>query len=282
LRAALLVVIAYGVYGCTTTPVCVPGQVPHGEPGAPDPIAGYAIFSHAHNDYEHARPLLDALDAGFRSVEADIYYAGGAFRVSHDGDSSKGTLEELYLAPLELRVAANHGSVFGDGVPFRLVIDIKEARAELPAALDALLARYPMVSRRDDGAGDVTAGAVDVVFTGDDGMKRTLVAPSPRWGTRDSNSFSTSDPPGDERWTDYALAWPDYLAWDGDGEIPAEDLRQLECLVNDVHGSHRKLRMYATPDRKAVWAAELAAGVDYINTDDLAGLSRFLDAQPRQ
>jgi len=30
------------------------------------------IPAHAHNDYLHARPLLDALDHGFCSVEADI------------------------------------------------------------------------------------------------------------------------------------------------------------------------------------------------------------------
>lgn len=29
--------------------------------------------AHAHNDYEHARPLIDALERGFGSVEADVY-----------------------------------------------------------------------------------------------------------------------------------------------------------------------------------------------------------------
>ncbi|MEU9588105.1 hypothetical protein AB0D70_32420, partial [Streptomyces werraensis] len=33
--------------------------------------------AHAHNDYEHDRPLLDALDHGFTSVEADIYLVDG-------------------------------------------------------------------------------------------------------------------------------------------------------------------------------------------------------------
>ena len=30
--------------------------------------------AHAHNDYEHARPLLDALSHGFTSVEADVWW----------------------------------------------------------------------------------------------------------------------------------------------------------------------------------------------------------------
>ena len=31
------------------------------------------IHAHAHNDYQHKRPLLDALDHDFCSVEADVY-----------------------------------------------------------------------------------------------------------------------------------------------------------------------------------------------------------------
>ncbi|HEY3789313.1 MAG TPA: hypothetical protein VGL71_10685, partial [Urbifossiella sp.] len=36
---------------------------------APSPLR----HAHAHNDYEHKRPLLDALEQGFCSVEADIW-----------------------------------------------------------------------------------------------------------------------------------------------------------------------------------------------------------------
>ena len=33
--------------------------------------------AHAHNDYEHRRPLQDALDRGFNSVEADVWLVDG-------------------------------------------------------------------------------------------------------------------------------------------------------------------------------------------------------------
>src|SRR5688500_5296112 len=42
--------------------------------------------AHAHNDYEHPRPLLDALDRGFCSVEADIHLVEGRLLVAHDRD----------------------------------------------------------------------------------------------------------------------------------------------------------------------------------------------------
>ena len=61
--------------------------------------------AHAHNDYEHDRPLLDALDHGFTSVEADIYLVDGALLVAHNRRDVKPerTLEKLYLDPLQER-----------------------------------------------------------------------------------------------------------------------------------------------------------------------------------
>ena len=38
---------------------------------------------HAHNDYEHKRPLFDALDHGFCSVEADVHLVDGQLLVAH-------------------------------------------------------------------------------------------------------------------------------------------------------------------------------------------------------
>src|SRR5579871_6562583 len=82
---------------------------------------------HAHNDYEHRRPLFDALDHGFCSVEADIYLVEGALLVGHDRKDLRPerTLEKLYLDPLRERVRANGGRVYPAGPPVWLLIDVK-------------------------------------------------------------------------------------------------------------------------------------------------------------
>ena len=56
--------------------------------------------AHAHNDYEHNRPLFDALDHGFTSVEADVFLVDGKLLVGHDREALKPerTLDSLYLA----------------------------------------------------------------------------------------------------------------------------------------------------------------------------------------
>ncbi|MEI9962731.1 MAG: hypothetical protein WDM76_16925 [Limisphaerales bacterium] len=69
--------------------------------------------AHAHNDYEHTRPLFDALDNGFCSVEADISLVDGRLLVAHKPSetSPEKTLQRLYLDPLRERVKANGGRV---------------------------------------------------------------------------------------------------------------------------------------------------------------------------
>ncbi|GAA2887392.1 hypothetical protein GCM10020220_092030 [Nonomuraea rubra] len=82
--------------------------------------------AHAHNDYEHERPLLDALDHGFTSVEADIYLVDGELRVGHDPEDLRPgrTLQSLYLDPLAQRV--RHGSVYPRSrQQLQLLVDIK-------------------------------------------------------------------------------------------------------------------------------------------------------------
>lgn len=41
------------------------------------------VHAHAHDDYEHKRPLFDALDRGFCSVEADVHLVDGQLLVAH-------------------------------------------------------------------------------------------------------------------------------------------------------------------------------------------------------
>ena len=59
-------------------------------------------YAHSHNDYTRKNPLFDALDAGFRSIEIDVFAHEGHLRVSHIALflKRKPTIEELYVQPL--------------------------------------------------------------------------------------------------------------------------------------------------------------------------------------
>jgi hypothetical protein len=81
--------------------------------------------AHAHNDYEHPRPLLDALDHGFGSVEADIHLVEGRLLVAHDLHQTRPgrTLEALYLEPLRERARRFGGRIHPEEPEFILLIN---------------------------------------------------------------------------------------------------------------------------------------------------------------
>ena len=97
-----------------------------------------------HNDYEHKRPLFDALDQGLCSVEADIFLVDGQLLVGHVRRLLKPerTLESLYLIPLKERIAKNGGRVYRGGPEFTLLIDIKTNGPTTYAALKKVLEKY--------------------------------------------------------------------------------------------------------------------------------------------
>lgn len=271
---ATLAASCLALWACAPKETCPPGHVPAVVAAAPAPDAGYAVFGHAHNDYQHPHPLQDALDAHFYSVEADVFLVGREVKVSHDGLAFKGTLRALYLDPLQARVDAT-GSVHGDGVPFTLWVELKQGSGELRAALRELLDGYPMLTTFTDGA--ITRGPVTVVLTGDAASKAAYVAEAPtRKACRDGDDFSNDDPPADDRWRAYALEWGAYSAWDGRGALPERERNRLACVTEGAHQKGRTVRFYATPETREYRRAALELGVDFVNTDQLTELSAFL------
>ncbi|HZI68070.1 MAG TPA: alkaline phosphatase, partial [Hanamia sp.] len=65
--------------------------------------------AHAHNDYMHPVPFYTAWNAGFGSIEADVFPVNGVLLVSHNKEAlnPKRTLDSLYLNPL-LKELQNH------------------------------------------------------------------------------------------------------------------------------------------------------------------------------
>lgn len=232
--------------------------------------------AHAHDDYAHARPLADALDHGFTSVEVDIFLRPEGLLVGHDAiDLRPGrTLQSLYLDPLRDRVKAGGGRVHRAGSAFVLLVDVKSDAEATYAALDKLLAGYAdMLSVTKDGRLDERA--VTVLLSGNR-AKETVARQPLRYVGIDGRleDLRLSAPAHLVPWI--SADWPRVFTWRGDGPIPAAEKTRLSELVRQAHGQGRQLRFWATPEREAVWQELLAAGVDRINTDELLQLQVFL------
>lgn len=232
--------------------------------------------AHAHNDYEHRRPLLDALDQGFCSVEADVYLVGEELLIGHTrGDLKPGrTLEKLYLTPLQRRVRDNGGRVYRDGPRFYLLIDVKTEAKATYAAVDKVLARYgDMLSVTREGK--FQPGAVTVVISGNRDAE-TLSRQTVRYAGIDGRPADLdSDVPAHQMpWI--STSWGSIFRWKGEGPMPAAERDKLREFVAKAHKHGRMVRFWATPEKPEIWKELLAAKVDLINTDRLAELRHFL------
>jgi len=240
--------------------------------------------THAHNDYMHERPLYDALAAGFCSIEADVFLVDGDLFVAHDADKIKSdrTLRALYLDPLRQRVKQNGGRVYVNGPEVILLIDIKSEAEPTYKALDRILAEYGDIftSYGPDGRSNK---AVVAVVSGNRPYE-FMAAQKLRYACYDGRLTDLeSDAPADLICM-ISDNWTKYFKWNGVGEMPVEESRELRDIVQIAHAKGRLVRFWATPDkpsaaRDALWRELLSAGVDLISTDDLAGLKRFLMAQ---
>ncbi len=235
--------------------------------------------AYAHNDYRHKRPLRDAIDNGFTYVEADVYLRKGKLIVAHILPCLKKnrTLEELYFKPLLEYVQGNEKDKEENKInncPLTLMIDIKSEANSTYQAILVLLEKYKSIlSGYEDG--HTTLRNVTVVLTGH----------KPYDLVKDTNSrfvFMDEDlrkAAADSTVNMYPIASCKYsrlLKWKGKGDIPENELKRLEYYVTQAHKNGRKVRLWASPENKAVWSELLKCNVDLINTDKLSRLRKFL------
>lgn len=264
--------------------VALSGLVPHDAGARSGPVSSSGLErAHAHNDYEHDRPLFDALDRGFKSVEADIWLEDGQLIVSHERPVEAlglgPTLGSLYLEPLRAEVTRNGGAVYeGDPDYLTLLVDIKSEAESTYQALHEELGRYEQMLTAF-GARGVRDGAVTVMVSGN--RPRELMAGQRvRYAGYDGR---LSDLGVDMDQTFVPLIsdnWPQNFTWQGIGPMPREERERLRSIVATAHDSNQRVRFYATPElpeaREAVWGELLAARADYVNTDHLDALEAFL------
>jgi glycerophosphoryl diester phosphodiesterase len=74
-----------------------------------------------------------------------------------------------------------------------------------------------------------------------------------------------------------SASWEGTFKWKGEGPITDDDLTKLKSLVEKAHAQKRLIRFWAAPDNEMAWKTLRDAGVDLLNTDDLAGLAKFLN-----
>jgi hypothetical protein len=241
---------------------------------------GHRTRGHAHNDYEHDRPLVDALDAGLRSVEVDVWAVDGELLVAHARDEvdPARTLAGLYLEPLARHFAGPRRSASAPRL--QLLIDIKSRPSEALPLLRAQLADHARMLTRYRGCSP-RPGPVSVVVSGEDVRPAAPASERVSYFGYDMQPERTQHTGPPEAITPLVSAqWDSYFTWDGGGSMPETERARLMTMVRTAHAAGSAIRFYDTPDdrgaaRDAVWRELVAAAVDYISTDDLTGFAAF-------
>jgi hypothetical protein len=239
-------------------------------------LAAPLVRAHAHNDYEHTRPLSDALDRGFCSIEADVHLVDGRLLVAHDRAQVRPerTLEALYLDPLHERVGRNKGRVYPKGPPVTLLIDVKSEADSTWNALRTVLSRYADMLTIF-GPDSIETNAVSVIISGN--RARSLMsADVVRFAAIDGRLADLDGTASNSLIPLVSDSWSQHFKWRGVGPLPDDERKRLHELVARAHGQGRRIRFWAAPDRPVVWEEFNAAGVDLLNADDLDALQSFL------
>jgi alkaline phosphatase len=231
--------------------------------------------THSHNDYEQRIPFWLAYNAGFGSIEADIWLRPGKLLIGHDSNEIRSgrTLEEYYIRPLDSCVRKHNGHPYADaGRQLQLLIDIKTDSIFTLDALIALLEKYP-------------------ALTGSPSLKWVIT------GNRPASSLFTSYPSFiwfdgvlHEDYDNQALGricmmsddfWF-YSRWKGRDSLPDADWQRLQQAVSRSHRLHKPVRFWRAPDFDDAWRIFIRLQVDYINTDHIPELAAFLKNSPHE
>ncbi len=256
---------------------------------------------HSHNDYAQTRPLDEALECGFGSLEADIFLVSGELLVGHTPlDLKPGrTLRTMYLEPLRTRIAEKQGRIYDDpnnGHPLILLIDLKTDAEPTFAALQNELTQFaPILTQAQQDT--IRLGPITVVISGNrpmDAIKKS----SPKLAFIDGRLSDLKDPgdpkdPGNLKDSSdlkkpgsvmemplISDSWESHFQWRGEGPIPSGEREHLREMVALAHQHNHVLRFWATPDRPEVWQELWDAGVDFLGTDHPRELALFISKQP--
>jgi len=227
--------------------------------------------AHAHNDYEHDRPLWDALENGFISVEADVHLVDGKLLVSHDKPKTGSPdLAELYLHPLDSLLRYRNGIIYSNYEgPFYLMIDCKtEAESTYNAILNQLADYQKLLC-------SAAQCPVQVYLSGNRAID-TIIKTGDKGIALDGRPEDLGKNIPVDLMPIISDTYSKWSSWKGKSEAQPKDLEKIRALAKRVHAEGKKLRLWAIPDNEIAWQALIDAGVDFINTDRLRELHEFL------
>ncbi|PQA90330.1 alkaline phosphatase [Chryseobacterium shigense] len=230
--------------------------------------------AHSHNDYLQGIPFWQAYYENFGSIEADVFLVKGKLCVAHTEKEllPDRTLENLYLDPISRQIKINKGNIYSDpNKKLQLLIDIKQDYKTSLSALVSTLKKYSEI-------------------TGCPGIKIVITGGRPQPGDfKNYPNYLFFDGDSDTNYTTdqlkriglFSADFQDLVKWNGKGIPRDEETEKIRSVVEKVHAQKRPIRFYGAPDFTNAWVNLMDLDVDYINTDHISDLKKFINAIPK-
>jgi len=234
------------------------------------PVKYTTSNAHSHNDYEQPVPYYSAYNAGFGSIEADIFLIKGKLLVAHDmAELQKNrSLEDWYLKPLDSIVHKNHGYPYTvKHKKLQMMIDIKSGAVNTLDALTALLKQYRSL---------INSTNIQWVISGSRPADTAFVS-YPAFIWFDGILSKTYAPKVLPKIVMMSDDFKTFSHWNGEGELPVADKAKLTELITKAHAQGKTVRFWDAPDVPNAWHTFMQLGVDYINTDKIEELRAYMN-----
>lgn len=247
---------------CTIVIVCT---TLFGIRGLSQPVHYTVENAHAHNDYEHNVPFLQAYHLGFGSIEADVILEKDTLYVGHnpkDIFTRPLYFERDYIAPLNVALQTKKD----DQRKVILLIDLKTEAISTLNSVISIIEKYPLLTH---------TSAVQFVITGNQPQPSDFEK-YPPYIYFDGNINNPGHIQHLNRIGMFSDNFRKYSQWKGKGKIPEAEKKALSEVIEKVHDLHKRIRFWGCPDNPHTWKVFMKLKIDYLNTDHIEELAAFL------
>ena len=215
---------------------------------------------HAHNDYEHERPLFDALQYGFKSIEVDVHAWDNRLVVAHDSTdfTDLPDIMGLYLNPMDSLIS--NSLLDKNYFPLILMVDLKTSKEE---ALH-LLNEVTNSKKELFFNGSKNSGPIQILISGDPSLDvlEQLDNPYLFIDGRFNRKYPQKLQNKVTRISGRYLSLFGHVIGQARESLIKEHLAQAQA-------KNQKVRFWSTKDHQDTWNELKGLGVDWIGTDDL-------------
>jgi hypothetical protein len=246
-------------------------------------------IGHSHNDYLQKRPLYEAIELGFGSIEIDICLTGKKeLKVAHIPWflAGKKDIDELYFTPIAKMIEEKDPRFnYSKEFPLNLLIDFKKNADSTYKYLKLVFIKYSKYITQYYKGKVIYKGPLVINITGNQPwnalMKDSVtycLMDGPIWLTDssiDHKGFSDIDTSRLKYMGRVANDWQSLMAFKKHFKSEDEFCSSVKANLQQYHDHGLTTRFHGVPNNEKAWMIIAKCGAHWFNVDKLQRFSGF-------